>query len=88
MTLFLLFADDHLIFCKSYVNSVRCKKEKLAKFPAASTMLTNLDKFTVYTTRANDESHVMIYELLGMSIGHLSSKHLGILLSDKKLTVS
>lgn len=87
-TVAIMFADDLLIFCKGNIKFVGLIKEQIDKFSATSGFVTNLDKFAVYTVGMDHILQGEIKDLLGMPIGQIPFKYLGVPLSYNKLIVS
>jgi len=81
---YLIFADDLMIFCKGYVDSVNRVMETLAHFNAATGLEANLEKSNVYLAGVDERVKMQILARTGFSEGVFPIKYLGLPLSPKK----
>lgn len=84
----LLFADDLLIFCKGNLDSIKQIKVQLEKFSNASGLEANMDKFALYCAGMDPGLQQQLAEALGMPLGELPFKYLGVPLSYKELSLA
>ncbi|KAH0689775.1 hypothetical protein KY289_017133 [Solanum tuberosum] len=81
---YLIFADDLMIFCKGYVDSVNRVMETLAHFNAATGLEANLEKSNVYLAGVDERVKMQILARTEFSEGVFPIKYLGLPLSPKK----
>lgn len=87
-TIALLFVDDVLIFYKGGISLVNLIKEQLESFERTSGLVVNLEKCVTYMKGVDADQKKAIREILGMPLGTLTFKYLGVPISHKKLTYS
>lgn len=74
----LAFADDLFIFSKADINSVTTIKHTLDLFQSTSGLKPNLQKSMIFTSGLNSQAQVAIAHILGMQVGTLPIKYLGV----------
>lgn len=82
----LAFADDLFIFSKADVNSVTSIKNTLNVFQEISGLKPNLQKSMVFTSGIKSQTQAAISCILGMQLGTLPIKYLGVPLTTGKLS--
>lgn len=81
----LIFADDLLLFCKADLLSIRALMSQFDKFAQSSGLMENSEKCEVYFAGINSDMKELLAKELGMKIGKIPFRYLGIPLSTKKL---
>ncbi|XP_039029118.1 uncharacterized protein LOC120163190 [Hibiscus syriacus] len=82
----LCFADDLLIFCKGYLDSIMCVQSVLDMFYSLSGLRLNASKCELYIDGISSALCDDIRETTGFKIEKLPVRYLGIPLVTKKLT--
>ncbi|XP_071923108.1 uncharacterized protein [Coffea arabica] len=80
------FADDLFILVAATQQSMLTIKATLEEFSAMSGLNPNLAKFELYMSSGNDQLGMAFSSLIGMPLGRLLVKYLGIPLVSTKLT--
>nr|XP_009793629.1 PREDICTED: uncharacterized protein LOC104240481 [Nicotiana sylvestris] len=80
------FADDLLLFCRGEVQSVQILHQHFQKFSAASGLVANPNKSSIYFGGVNQAIQKSIMEVLWFNKGELSFRYLGVPLSTKRLS--
>lgn len=82
----LAFADDLFIFSKADLHSVTIIKQTLEEFQKISGLKPNLQKSMVFSSGLNSQKQAELAQVLGMQIGTLPIKYLGLPLTMDKLS--
>lgn len=77
---------DLFIFSKADLHSVTIIKQTLEEFQKISGLKSNLQKSMVFTSGLNSQKQAEIAQVLGMQIGSIPIKYLGLPLTMGKLT--
>lgn len=84
----LSFADDLLLFCRGDVVSATLLNNCFQEFSAASGLIANQSKSSIYFGGVNESTQQLILQQLGFTTGQLPFRYLGVPLSTKKLPVA
>ncbi|XP_019224105.1 PREDICTED: uncharacterized protein LOC109205806 [Nicotiana attenuata] len=82
----LRFADDLLLFCKGDIKSVKILHKQFQTFSAASGLIANPNKSSIYFGGVDNRTQQHIMNMLGYTKEKLPFMYLGVPLSTKRLT--
>ncbi|GAA0165422.1 reverse transcriptase [Lithospermum erythrorhizon] len=80
------FADDLFIVCGATIKTMQIVNASLKEFEVMSSLKPNLDKNTVYVAGIGDSETLKLSRILGISMGNLPLRYLGIPLITKQLS--
>ncbi|XP_060195392.1 uncharacterized protein LOC132624666 [Lycium barbarum] len=82
----LIFADDLMIFCKGNVSSVSRAMKALTHFSAATGLVANMDKSSIFLAGVDDSTRDQLLARTGFTVSTFPMRYLGLPLSPKKWT--
>lgn len=82
----LMFADDLLLFCRADMVSLQLLFHAFTKFAEASGLSANLDKSDPYVSGVSHDVMQQLSVRIGIPLGNLPFRYLGVPLSSRKLT--